>query len=1049
MWLNINKEGELIYRAERVFNTPEYLLLQDGEMYGEANWDLSAEEIYLIITETPQDLYKINGAFCCTLYNKKTKELSLFNDLFGIKKLFYFKNDISFTVSDDISSIMNFHNEKFHTNFEAWCEIATIGYTLGNKTVTREIVALYRTEVITLNLSEWAVSSLYYDRLRDIKIDPSIAYDDALQNVIGLLDDSLQEVLTRYSDCEKIVTLSGGWDSRLLSAMLKRKGVSFKTKTANLDTGNSKDYSYAKLAAEYLDVENQFVDLDSDYFERELEDYLCEVDFSSTLHPWLKNFLDKVNIAPKSVNFDGLGGDNLLRAGNVIIEYQTTDELYRKLKVYSPHNSVTWPINRTMENIVKKNIAEECLRYASCDNSFLFFIIDNRYMRNISYSIKIQNKKMQSVTPFLYRPLVEYILSLPVEVRYSENFYPDIMERVCPGLSQVISTNSKSQPNQYWSSTNVLKINSDSTKLLHSYLVRHSDFNFGLIDPIKVRDHTKYLSDTEMNSFKKLVVFNSITPFLHFSMYIEKFRDKLVEENFFDTLYFNSNNQFQVQISQGNTAYKRLVKHYHEIIEQQSQSNSELSVLLTMDVEGFPSRDMYSVHSSKADYVDNLIFCEQNQSWFERFLSKNSKNSVYQFINKENLPFTYFVEIYSSIFKNEKQIKEVLNFFNMPFAEVGLHCHPFSLSREWFQGGKVSLDSFLSLRDYKNILLWGRDRIIEATGREPISYRSGSFWAYPALFQALNETGFKIDSSLFHRNQLDYSGYSRDIENKVQFINGVLEIPVTTFYNLNNASKANRFDFNSMQFEEKLQLLSQSVINNSGICNILFHSWSFSQIEIDTNTQKLTHQNISKSLVDEFKWLVEFIQSSPRMEFKLCRDILSQTAEYSHYNSNLIRLGNYAQNSTTLADFNKYKFMPYTKNMSITVENERTLKTYINCEENANAYIQLFDGQFTVKPSDIYRELSHLDENMVYFETAFEVDSEYSGSITVFVMEYNEDGRISNTSSDHIIKPGSQKITVLQSVKREANSFKIAIKYNFAQNTVLFLRDLLFIKYYN
>lgn len=1047
MWLHINIECELNYSADRVYDTLDYLLLIDGEMYGEDNRDLSADEIYSITTETPKDLYKINGAFCCTLYNKTTQEVFLFNDLFGIKKLFYFKNDISFTVSDDISSIMRFHNGQFHTNFEAWCEIATIGFTLGNKTVTREILALYRTEIITLQLTEWTISSLYYDRFRDITVDPKIQYEDALQNVIDLLDESLQKLLTRYDEFEKIVTLSGGWDSRLLSAMLKQRGVFFKTQTTNLDNGNSKDYSYAKIVAEYLGVENQFVDLDPDYFERELEDYLNEVDFSSTLHPWLKNFLDNADVALKSVNFDGLGGDNLLRAGNLILEHQTTDELYRKLKVYSSQNSVTWPINRTIENIVKKNIEEEYLRYDSCDNSNLFFVIDNRYMRNISYSIKIQSKKMKSLTPFLYRPLVEYILSLPVEVRYSDNFYPDILEKVYPGLSEIISTNSKNQPEQYWCNTDIYKINTDSIKLLKAYLVRHSDLNFGLVDPIRVKDHINLLSDTNTDSFKKLLIFNSLSPFLHFSVFIDKYRDKLVKENFFDTLYYSTDNHFQIQIAGRNSDYKRLLEHYHQVIEQQRQSDSKLDVLLTMDVEGFPPRDMYSVHSSKYDYVDNLIFCKQNQSWFERLFSKNSKNSLYQFINKEKLPLTYFVEIYSSVFKNEMEIREVLDFFNMPFAEVGLHCHPFSLSRDWFQEGRISLDTFLSLNDYKYILNWGKDRIIDATGLEPLSYRSGSFWSYPVLFQALYETGFKIDSSLFHSNQLDFSGYSRDIENKVQFIDGILEIPVTTFYNLNNASRANRFDFNSMDFEQKLQLLSQSVINNAGICNMLFHSWSFSQIEMDTNTQKLTHQNIDNSLVDEFKWLVEFVQASPRMEFKLCRDILSQTAEYSQYTSSLMRLGNYTQINTVLADFNKYIFMPYTQNMSVTVENERTLRTYINCEENTNAYIQLFDGQFTVKPSDHYIELARL-ENVSYFETTFEVHSEHPGSITVFFMEYNEVGRIGNSSSESSIKSRSQKITVLHSVKSETTSFKLAIKYNFAQSTELFLHDLKVIKYY-
>lgn len=60
----------------------------------------------------------------------------------------------------------------------------------------------------------------------------------------------------------------------------------------------------------------------------------------------------------------------------------------------------------------------------------------------------------------------------------------------------------------------------------------------------------------------------------------------------------------------------------------------------------------------------------------------------------------------------------------------------------------------------------------------------------------------------------------------------------------------------------------------------------------------------------------------------------------------------------------------------------------------------------------------------------------------MFFMEYNEEGRISNSSSEYSIKSGSQEITALQSVKSETNSFKLAIKYNFAQSTELFIHNL-------
>jgi peptidoglycan/xylan/chitin deacetylase (PgdA/CDA1 family) len=187
---------------------------------------------------------------------------------------------------------------------------------------------------------------------------------------------------------------------------------------------------------------------------------------------------------------------------------------------------------------------------------------------------------------------------------------------------------------------------------------------------------------------------------------------------------------------------------------------------------------------------------------------------------------TFFVDVYMHRYYGEKQCAEFCQSIHQRGHDVQLHAH-----MSWLPNSKADGLSAYSRDQQTEFLAEGKELIRRWIGRAPRAFRAGSYAANLDTIQALRENGFVVDSSYFAHNprcQLSQQLENR-FANKLFKIDGVYEVPVTTYWllNLPGYRKIGKMDVNSSAFAE-LKNIAWKLLDSEIEYVVLFlHSFSF------------------------------------------------------------------------------------------------------------------------------------------------------------------------------------------------------------------------------
>lgn len=136
--------------------------------------------------------------------------------------LFYGIKDGSFIISDDANYMRKIIDPPF--NEEAGAEFLVTGYVTGNETLFEGIYQVQAGEYLIYNKGDGSLKRSYYHRYLHGNY-----FSDPEEVLLYRLDDVMIRVFQRLIETTKgkqlVVPLSGGLDSRIIVAMLKRLGV--------------------------------------------------------------------------------------------------------------------------------------------------------------------------------------------------------------------------------------------------------------------------------------------------------------------------------------------------------------------------------------------------------------------------------------------------------------------------------------------------------------------------------------------------------------------------------------------------------------------------------------------------------------------------------------------------------------------------------------------------------------------------------------------------------------------------------------------------------
>ncbi|MBI2251256.1 MAG: asparagine synthase (glutamine-hydrolyzing) [Armatimonadetes bacterium] len=192
---------------------------------------------------------KFNGMFALALYDEKHKELILARDHAGIKPLYYAlgpKGNLFFA-SEIKALLLAFKKE---INFKALDQYLTFRSINGEETIFKGILALLPGKILI-----YKDKKLNFHSFWNLEVKPSHKnYFELIEEFYFLLEDSVKKQL--ISDVPLGVFLSGGLDSTLIAALMKKNGQD-KIKTFSVGFGNYYDeLPQARKIADFLGAEH-------------------------------------------------------------------------------------------------------------------------------------------------------------------------------------------------------------------------------------------------------------------------------------------------------------------------------------------------------------------------------------------------------------------------------------------------------------------------------------------------------------------------------------------------------------------------------------------------------------------------------------------------------------------------------------------------------------------------------------------------------------------------------------------------------------------------
>ena len=254
----------------------------------------------------------IKGMFSIVIYDRKSKKLFTARDRFGIKPLYYLKDQDKIVISSEIKPLLYYSKyPQFSLN------------TFSKFFFKQELDSTNTTFFENIKIHEPSMYKLFYKKLLCSKVywkiekNKKFFDNNSKTKNIRLLSNFLKNSVTEHlnSDVKIALLLSGGLDSSIIGELIKNN-YSKKIETFTYDfIGNDIGESIkAHEISNYLGYKNHNIIVKPDYILKNFEKICLELEspFTSIRLFGLRKLYQNINKEGYKVALEGSGGDELL-----------------------------------------------------------------------------------------------------------------------------------------------------------------------------------------------------------------------------------------------------------------------------------------------------------------------------------------------------------------------------------------------------------------------------------------------------------------------------------------------------------------------------------------------------------------------------------------------------------------------------------------------------------------------------------------------------------------------------------------------------------------
>lgn len=439
-----------------VFKYSKITLYNRDELIEELglNINISNENLILVLYRKNgiSFLNKLNGDFAFVLYDNMEDKYILSRDAMGICVLYYTEYRGKYYFSDDLDEIFNRSGKRKVVNLKSvksMVESCAVDY---EDTMYKNIYRVPQAHYLTIKNNKKVLNRYWYPE--KIEVDYKISLEDAVKQFQILFMEAIE--VRVIDDNSTAYELSGGLDSSSIVSIYKNRYLDKNIDTYSMYFGDFKcdESSYIKsIEKKYLFKTNSINIKNLDYKNR----YNFLFNYNLSPHwPILTTFtmyiplFEQIKKDNKKIVITGQGGDHLL-AGNCniladLLKRFEFKKLYNELYIFKSGKIPYFLKCALWDNLSKKNkqfikkiffkdkkkieldkydlFSLDSVKYQSQKYNISLLVIPSQSTNldgNIFHSLeKLYNIECRH--PFYDKKLVEFLLSLPPEYKYSEGY---------------------------------------------------------------------------------------------------------------------------------------------------------------------------------------------------------------------------------------------------------------------------------------------------------------------------------------------------------------------------------------------------------------------------------------------------------------------------------------------------------------------------------------------------------------------------------------------------------------------------------------------------
>ena len=383
-------------------------------------------------------LMQATGLF--SLLWKNDDGLYLAQDIIRAFPLYYLRSGPDWHVSDD-AWVLRERMDGPGFNKAAVLEFMGTGYVSGSETLLEGLSQVQAGEL--LYLSREKQTDFYFSyRCNNSRPD---AYSDARNQASGLFQALGNRLVEALDGRTAVVPLSGGYDSRLIAALLKRQGYE-KVRCFTYGRAANPELRISEKVAERLGFPWIYVE----YTDELMADYREANEFRSYFHQAsglvsmfflqeyfaLKYLKDEGWLPPDAVFLPGHSGDFL--GGSQISKHylplkeealrKTVRRIFRIKYLYHPY---TPEESRQMKERIRLSLDEK----KRGNDDLPYSVHEDWDMKEKLAKFNLNSAGLYScfgyafLAPFWDRELVEFFRDLPVEWKLGKKLYDEVLEQ--------------------------------------------------------------------------------------------------------------------------------------------------------------------------------------------------------------------------------------------------------------------------------------------------------------------------------------------------------------------------------------------------------------------------------------------------------------------------------------------------------------------------------------------------------------------------------------------------------------------------------------------